>query len=845
MPIDAMFQRRGGNFAPTDAPKHYPADTRLAPTHTDIALTLQIQKRRAAGTVTHTITAKSGGTMPLILNAVDLTLCELSSPQGEISWDQTTDEIHVRWQDAWAAGESRQLAIHYEVVDPSSGLFFSSPSEAYPDAATYAATDHETERARHWLPTIDLPNVRATLAFHLTSDANHTILANGAFEGEELNDDGTKTAHWRLDYPCPSYLVCFAVGQFTRADDGEYNGIGMAYFGDHKATEENLIRSFGRTGEMLEWLTQKLDSPFPFPKYYQFALPGFGGAMENISLVSWDDIFVLDETFAKEWTWLVDQINIHEMAHSYFGDAIVCRDYAHAWLKESWATYIETCWLEDKRGDDEMHYDFFRNEHAYFDEADNSYKRPIVTNKFNSSWDMYDRHLYPGGAARLHMLRKWIGDDVFWAAVRDYVATYSNALVETADFRQVLENHCGRSLVQFFEQWIYSAGYPHLKVTFSWDDDNKLGTFKLVQKQVEDSKGKEPTFVLDMSVGWTIDGETYTQDFVFDQARHQLTIPMSAKPQMVRVDPQNKIVHKLSFNPGADYLVNQLTQAPDVIGRILAGRELAETAKGKNVAAIADAYANEPFWGVRQQWCASLGKVGNNHGIEALLRCLEHEEDPMVLESLMSACGKYRDQRLFDALLTKLEEGALPYRASMAAYVALGRYGDKAPTARMLEAAQTPTFASLPEQGALQGIAASRQAEYHEALKVLSTPGKASHRVRASALMQLGKLVKYMDEAAKASTIDHLIDALRDDNDRVRMSAARALFVAKASSARGALQQFIKTLPHQERVELEGRMSSLRGKDTAKLKAVEEELDEVKKKYRDLLERIEALESKS
>ena len=35
------------------------------------------------------------------------------------------------------------------------------------------------------------------------------------------------------------------------------------------------------------------------------------------------------------------------MAHSYFGDAVVCRDFAHAWLKESWATYIEHAWLED------------------------------------------------------------------------------------------------------------------------------------------------------------------------------------------------------------------------------------------------------------------------------------------------------------------------------------------------------------------------------------------------------------------------------------------------------------------------------------------------------------------
>ena len=74
---------------------------------------------------------------------------------------------------------------------------------------------------------------------------------------------------------------------------------------------------------MMRWMTQKLGGAFPFPKYYQVALPGIGGAMENISLVTWDDQFLADELLAGEWGRLVDQINVHEMAHSWFGDHVV------------------------------------------------------------------------------------------------------------------------------------------------------------------------------------------------------------------------------------------------------------------------------------------------------------------------------------------------------------------------------------------------------------------------------------------------------------------------------------------------------------------------------------------
>jgi aminopeptidase N len=57
--------------------------------------------------------------------------------------------------------------------------------------------------------------------------------------------------------------------------------------------------------------------------------------MENISLTTWDGVFVVDANLAREWKDIVDAINIHEMSHSYFGDALVIRHFEHAWLKVS------------------------------------------------------------------------------------------------------------------------------------------------------------------------------------------------------------------------------------------------------------------------------------------------------------------------------------------------------------------------------------------------------------------------------------------------------------------------------------------------------------------------------
>lgn len=847
MPIQAhqwLKHRHSGDFASSTAPLHYPVDLMLEPTHTRIALHVDIEQRQAKGTVSHTVRANAADQRELSLHAVSLDIEQISDLSGaKMSYEYDGLTLKLRWEDAIALGEERVVQITYSVTDPASGLFFSAPDAQYPQAALYAATDHETERARHWLPTIDLPNVRCTLEFELTAKAELTILANGELSREVTHEDGTKTAFWRLDYPCPSYLICFAIGDFTRAEDGEFEGKPIAYFGAKDKTPEDLMRSFGRTKEMLAWMVKKLDQPFPFPKYYQFALPAFGGAMENISLVSWDDIFVLDETLALEWTWLLDQINVHEMAHSYFGDAIVCRDYAHAWLKESWATYIETCWLEDSKGADERDYDFWRNQHAYFNEADHSYKRPIVTNKFDSSWRMYDRHLYPGGAARLHMLRKWLTDEVFWAGVQRYVARFMGKTVETPDFRRAMEEVSGRSLVRFFEQWIYSAGYPDLKVEFSWDEDHKRATWTITQQQVKASEGKEPTFVIPCKVGWSIGGEQHTHSLTLEQEKQQLSLTLPAKPDHVRFDPLNEVVHKLDFNPGQDQLIHQLTHAPDVIGRIVAGKELAKAAKRQGLEALDAAYTEEPFWGVRQQWAIALGEVNTKQAATILARWVSVEQDALVQESLISAAGKLREPEIKAALIARLEAKSLPYRATMAAYVALGGYGAAAPVALLQEAANTATgYGDWPQQGAAKALAMTRDPAHTQQLKALATYGGSSIFTRRVVLPALGQLSNYMERAQKEQTIDLLEDLLRDPNDRVRTAAASALRSAKASRAYDKIAAWAQTLSHQEKVDALDLLKGLSTAQDPKLTALEGELDKVKKDYRDLLDRLEKLE---
>jgi len=841
------FLGEPNDFTNPNVAEQYPPDLELEPVHLDIDLYVDVGREEVRGRVTTTVLARRNGPSRIKLDAVDFLDIVVTDPdERKLSWHYDGSTLSIMWAEPFTAGEERRLAVDYRAVKPVDGLFFSQPTEQYPDQAWYASTDHETERARHWLPCIDLPNVRTTLDYHLRAENRFAILANGYLVEETSHTDGTKTAHWRLDQRCPSYLTCFAIGDFVRADDGYFEDgdgrIELAYFCTREHDAESLRRSFGRTGEMMAWMTRKLDRPFPFPKYYQFALPQLGGAMENISLVSWDDYFVMDEENARELGWLVDIINVHEMAHSYFGDAVVVRDFAHAWLKESWATYIEQIWCEDNRSEDEAQYVFYDSAKGYFEEADERYQRPIVTRRFKSSWQMYDRHLYPGGACRLHTLRRELGDEVFWAAVSDYLKRFNGEVVETDDFRQVMEEHSGRSLVKFFDQWFHSPGYPDIKVAFEYDDKQKQGIFEIEQKQVELEKGI-PVFELKTALGWTIDGESHQLPIKLEETRQTFVVAMATEPEAVRFDPDYQVLHKLSFNPGGSKLRHQLVNAQDVIGRILAAHELAKSGSRTNILAIIEAYASERFWGAREEFAGALAKAGTEVAIEGLAQIVTLEQDPMVLPAVFRAAGEFRDARLRDAIGERLQ-GQLPPIARKLAYEAMGKQRKLAHWDLLLEGTRQSGYNGHAQSGAFSGLAATRREEATDILLEQIPYGAHSNRVRPAIVSGLADIAKGLEKAKREEVVELLSDLLRDPWLRVRFRVAAGLSQMRAVEAIPALEAFSRAQSQQGQVYFEKMIERLRTAEKSDGSALKKQVEDLQSKLRKLEGQVQTLQAK-
>jgi aminopeptidase N len=65
----------------------------------------------------------------------------------------------------------------------------------------------------------------------------------------------------------------------------------------------------------------------------------------------------------------------------------------------------------------------------------------------------------------LHMLRRLVGDDVFFRALRRFYDENRFQKAGTDELRIVFEAEAGMALSRFFDEWIYGSDLPAVSVT--------------------------------------------------------------------------------------------------------------------------------------------------------------------------------------------------------------------------------------------------------------------------------------------------------------------------------------------------------------------------------------------
>ena len=787
MPVEEQFicrLMRGARadkvFAEESAPEHQARDRDFHVKNIRLDIELDVPARRVAGTSTVTLTAINDGLRRVELDAVDLTIRGVRGAGRALPFEHRDGKLAVTLPRAFKAGQELSLAIRYE-GKPRKGLFFIAPDRDDPKDQPMVWSQGESEDNKFWFPCYEAPNDKMTSEVVVTVPRGWKAVSNGRLV--EVTNGG-RTYHWRQDVPHVNYLIALAAAEFEVHEEA-WDGVPLQYYVP-KGMMKFVPLAFQETKHMMGFFSRVTGVRYPYPKYAQVVVERFTfGGMENTSMTTLIETCLHDEHARPNYE--SEGLVSHELAHQWFGDYVTMKAWPHIWLNEGFADYFEQLWFEDRFGKDEFQVRMMVNEaDGYLNEDAISYRRPIVTNKFELPEDMFDAHTYQKGACVLHMLRYVLGDALWWKAIRHYVKKHGQQNVETNDFKIAIEEATGKSLDWFFNEWVYKAGHPEFEVSWSYDAAAKLVAVTVKQKQ--EVKDLTPLFRMPVEIYVANGTATRTEKVEVREKEHVFHIPFKVRPEFVAFDPENWLLKKVTFEKGKEELIAQATKAPTIAARIQACEGLAKFLHDDTVLdALTRLLTKDRFWGVRRGAAKALGEVGTPEARDVLVGSGLKQEDGRVRRAVAEALGKFReDDDAFRALVNVYTKDPKYYVAGGAATAIAQTHHAKAFEA-ITKGMDRPSHAHVITRLALSGLATLRDPRGVEVGSRYARRGQFVF-VRTAAIEMLGRLGDFHEDR-RQEIREILVPLLRDPDLHVRNATSAALATNGDPAAIGELQK--------------------------------------------------------
>ena len=751
-----------GRFTLSGATPHYAPDRTFTTRHIKLAVELDFSRKSLTGTATTTLDAIADDATTMTFDAVDFQNVKVSSNRGTVKHDYNGRQLKVSWTKPIPRGSSVDVTISYRVVKPKLGLHFVGPDLGEPKKPRQAWTQGEDEYNRYWFPCHDAPQTRATTETIITVPAPFTAVSNGALIRTSKGRK-TRTYHWKHNLPHSPYLVSLAIGEFTEIKD-RWKNVPVLYF-CQPGREDDARRAFSKTPKMIDFYSRKLGVAYPYAKYSQVAAVDFiYGGMENTSSTTQTALTLHDERAHLDFS--SDPLVAHELAHQWFGDLVTCKDWSHAWLNESFATYFEALFKEDDLGYDEFMYELRENAEAYFSEDRERYRRPIVTRMYKNTNDLFDRHLYEKGSVVLHMLRSQLGDKAWWRSINTYLRRHRTQNVETINLIDAIQDATGKNMRPFFDQWVYKAGHPEYKVRYWWDAGKKKAFMRVLQTHgTNDETG---LFTMPVTFAFRVGQSEKRFTETVDKKDQLFSYALTSEPNLVLFDPDHTILKRVDFVKPEAMWILQLVHDKHVLGRMNAAHVLSRLGSPKAVRALALALLQDPFWGVQVEVASALGHAGTAAAMDALLEGLRQATHPKVRRAIFEALGNYPHPRVQSEIQSVFEREA-SYLAEAAAIRTLGKMRDPALLGLLKGLLKRESWNDIIRCAAIDAIAALKLPESVDILKTYSKAGHTSS-ARMAAIRGLGSLGQGRDDIQQ-----HLLRCLADPYLMVKMAVIRTL----------------------------------------------------------------------
>ena len=339
------------------------------------------------------------------------------------------------------------------------------------DDEVYLYTQFEIADARRVFACFDQPDIKATFAFTITAPDHWKVTSNSATPVPESVRDGIERWTFAPSAKMSTYITAIVAGPYHEVRDeykGKFGTYPLGLFCRNSLAEyldpEDL---FTVTKQGFKYFEDAFDFGYPFEKYDQLFVPEFNaGAMENAACVTHHESYVFRSKVTRATYEQRANTVLHEMAHMWFGDLVTMKWWDDLWLNESFAEWAAHHASVEATQYTEAWVNFVNQRKSWGYRQDQlPTTHPIVADMFDldAVEVNFDGITYAKGASALRQLVAWVGEDAFFTGIRAYFKKHAWGNTELQDLLVELEQACGRSLTDWTQRWLQTAGVNTLR----------------------------------------------------------------------------------------------------------------------------------------------------------------------------------------------------------------------------------------------------------------------------------------------------------------------------------------------------------------------------------------------
>ncbi len=494
--------------------------------HYEVEIELNDLTDAISGTTRITVSMQADGVSQMWLDFAEMTVDGVYVGGVPRSYSHADGRLTLQFERKYTRHEIAVIEVRYHGKPGKFGLLVGKNRHG----RRVFFAENWPDRAHYWFPCIDHPWDKATVEFAITAPDKYDVVANGTLVETQSLLDERKITRWREDKPIPAYCMVFGAAEFSIRFQGRAAGVPLSFY-SYPQDSAIAANRFARSSLALTYLSE-LIGPYPYEKLAQVESTTLAGGMENASA-----IFYAEELFRRLTGG--DGPVPHEIAHQWFGDSITEADWDHLWLSEGFATYFDALFHERLEGPESL-----KRTMAQAAEAVKKYHQihpaPLIDPEMKDLMRKLNAFNYQKGAWVLHMLRKRLGDEIFFEGIRRYYSLYEGKNTLSEDFQKVMESVSGATLNTFFRQWLYQPGWPDYKVTWHWDKDS--GELEITIRQAQATG----LFDVPLDVAIRIGQQRTVRTLRVSEETQSFRLPFPAEPTAIEIDPDGWVLKSVS-----------------------------------------------------------------------------------------------------------------------------------------------------------------------------------------------------------------------------------------------------------------------------------------------------------